>query len=95
MPSPDAVNNDHGGTLERVVDVPLSIVVRDIGGTTAAEVWAGPALVTAFRTHTGHTDRALEFAHDVLATALRDLVDRAATSSGFTPWDPQHPDTDL
>ena len=88
MPSLAATTSGHDGSIEVAVEVPLSIVVRDIGATTAAEVWVGDVLVSAFRTYTRHPDVALRFGHEVRARALRPLLEGAVADVELTPWDP-------
>lgn len=57
------------------VDVPLRLVVSDVGATTGVEIWVGNAFVTAFKPGTRHPDSAVKAAHEVLAAALKPLIE--------------------
>lgn len=64
------------------VPADIRLVVRDLFGTTEADVLVGQTVVTTFNCGTRHVDSAMREAQEVLADALRPLVEAAARARG-------------
>ena len=60
-------------------------VIHDRFGTTDAEVFVGQTLVATFNCGTRHINTAREVTDEVLADALRPLVEAAARARGLGP----------